>query len=94
MTPLQWLRNWTMRLPDVWGLGQARIHSSLLLMLATLSILLVFVGVSRPGFAEFLPAALTLPIVWVISLAVRVAAQQLVLGESSIEMETTVGPEI
>lgn len=81
-----------MRLPNVWGLGQARIHSSLLLMLTSLSILLVFIGLSRPDFAEFLPAALTLPIVWVVSLAVRVASQQLVLGESSIEMETTVGP--
>ena len=81
-----------MRLPNVWGLGQARIHSSLLLMLLLLSMLLLFVGVSRPGFSELLPAALTLPVVWVVSLAVRVAAQQLVLGESSIELETTVGP--
>lgn len=92
MTPLQRLRNWTMRLPNVWGLGHARIHSSLLLMLASLAILLVFIGLSRPDFAELLPAALTLPIVWVVSLAVRVASQQLVLGESAIEMETTVGP--
>lgn len=92
MTPLQRLRNWTMRLPDIWGLGHAQIHSSLLIMLAALSILVALVGFSRPGFWELLPAAITLPIVWVVSLAVRVAAQQLVLGQTAIEMETTVGP--
>lgn len=92
MTPLQRLRNWTMRLPNVWGLSQAQIHSSLLIMLASLSILVAVVGFSRPGFSELLPAAITLPIVWVVSLAVRVAAQQLVLGQTAIEMETTVGP--
>lgn len=92
MTPLQRLRKWTMRLPNVWGLGHARIHSSLLLMLFALASLLLIIGGSRTGFTDLLPAALTLPIVWVVSLAVRVAAQQLVLGESSIEMETTVGP--
>lgn len=92
MTPLQRLRNWTMRLPNVWGLGQAQIHSSLLIMLAALSILVALVGFSRPDFSELLPAAITLPIVWVVSLAVRVAAQQLALGQTAIEMETTVGP--
>ncbi len=92
MTPLQRLRNWTVRLPNVWGLGQAQIHSSLLIMLSALSILVVSVSFSRPGFSELLPAAITLPIVWVVSLAVRVAAQQLVLGPTAIEMETTVGP--
>ena len=92
MTPFQRLRNWTMRLPNVWGLGHAQIHSSLLIMLAALSMLIALFGFSRPGFAELVPAAITLPIVWVVSLAVRVAAQQLVLGESSVEMETTVGP--
>lgn len=92
MTPLQRLRNWTMRLPNVWGLGQAQIHSSLLILLAALSILVAMAGLSRPGLSEMLPAAITLPIVWVVSLAVRVASQQLALGPTAIEMETTVGP--
>ncbi|MEZ6151623.1 MAG: hypothetical protein R3C09_16055 [Pirellulaceae bacterium] len=92
MTPLQRLRNWTMRLPNVWGLGQAQIHSSLLILLAALSILVAMAGFSRPDLSEMLPAAITLPIVWVVSLAVRVAAQQLALGPTAIEMETTVGP--
>lgn len=92
MNPIQRLRHWTMRLPNIWGLGHAEIHSSLLIMLGLLSLLIASVGFSRPGFAELIPLAITLPIVWIVSLAVRVAAQQLVLGESSIEMETTVGP--
>jgi hypothetical protein len=92
MTPLQRLRHWTMRLPNIWGLGQAEIHSSLLLMLGLLSLLVAVFGSSQPGLGELLPAAITLPIVWVVSLAVRVAAQQLALGDSAIELETTVGP--
>lgn len=92
MNPIQRLRNWTMRLPNIWGLGQAEIHSSLIILLAILSLLIAVLGVSRPGFAELLPAAVTLPVVWVLSLAVRVAAQQLMLGENSQDMETTVGP--
>ncbi len=92
MTPFQRLRHWTLRLPNVWGLGQAKIHSSLLLTLGLLSLLVALCGMSRPGLAELLPAALTFPMVWVVSLAVRVAAQQLSLGNSAIELETTVGP--
>ncbi len=92
MNPLERVRHWTLRLPNVWGLGQAEIHSSLLIMLGVLALLTAGVGFSRPGFEELIPVAMTLPVVWVLSLAVRVAAQQLVLGESSIEMETTVGP--
>lgn len=61
-------------------------------MLGALSLLVALVGLSRPDSAELVPAAITLPVVWVVSLAVRAAAQQLVLGESSIEMDTTVGP--
>lgn len=81
-----------MRLPNVWGLGQAQIHSSLLMMLGLLSLLICAIGLSRTGFSELLPAAITLPVVWIISLAVRVAAQQLVLGECALDMDTTVGP--
>ena len=92
MNPIQRLRHWTMRLPNVWGLGQAQIHSSLLIMLGLLSLLIAGVSLTCVGFEELLSLAITLPIVWIVSLAVRVAAQQLVLGECSIEMETTVGP--
>ncbi len=92
MRVFQRIRTWTMRLPNVCGLGQAQIHSSLFIMLLLLSGLMGAVGLSRPGFEELVPAMLTLPLVWVLSLAVRVAAQQLVLGENSIEMEMTVGP--
>lgn len=92
MNALERLRHWTMRLPNKWGLGQAEIHSSLFIMLGLLMLLVAGVGFTRPGLAELIPIAVTLPVVWVVSLAVRVAAQQLVLGESAVEMETTVGP--
>lgn len=92
MNALERLRHWTLRLPNFWGLGQAEIHSSLFIMLGLLMLGTLGAGFSRPGLAEWIPIAITLPVVWVVSLAVRVAAQQLVLGESAIEMETTVGP--
>ena len=92
MSPIQRIRSWTMRLPNVGGMGHTKVHSSLLVMMGLLSLLVVVVGLTKPGFQELLPAALTLPIVWLVSLTVRVAAQQLVLGEHALDMETIVGP--
>jgi hypothetical protein len=94
MSPIQRIRSWTMRLPEVGGMGQAlkKIHSSLVVMMGLLSLLVVAVSLTKPGFEELLPAALTLPIVWLVSLTVRVAAQQLVLGEHALDMEMIVGP--
>ncbi len=92
MTPLQRLRQWTLRLPNVWGLSQAEIHSSLLLTLGAISVCFLLIGSSRPGLGELTSAAFTLPVVWIMGIAVRVAAQQLILGDSLVEMETTIGP--
>ncbi len=92
MKLLQRLRQWTLRLPNFWGLSQAEIHSSLLLTLGAISVSFVLFGTSRPGLGELISAAFTMPIVWLLSIAVRVAAQQLVIGDSHLEMETTIGP--
>lgn len=89
---LKRFRSWTMQLPSSWGLGQAEIHSSLLITLSMLSGLFLFLSYFRPGFAELRTAALSLPVVWIVSLAVRIAAQQLAIGEFSNDTETMVGP--
>ncbi len=92
MNLLQRLRHWTMRLPASWGLGQADIHASLLITLGLLSGMLLLISVSRPGFRELQTLAATLPVVWIVSLAVRIAAQQLAIGGYSLDMTTSVGP--
>lgn len=92
MTLIRRLRSWTMRLPTSWGLGQADIHSSLLITLGALSGVILLVGISRPGLRELLTLSVTLPVVWIVSLAVRIAAQQLSIGGYSLDMKTTVGP--
>jgi len=92
MNLIQRIRNWTMRLPASWGLGQADIHSSLLITLGLLSGMILLVSLSRPGFAELQTLAVTIPVVWIVSLAVRIATQQLSIGVYSLDTTTTVGP--
>ncbi|MEZ6137744.1 MAG: hypothetical protein R3C53_22890 [Pirellulaceae bacterium] len=92
MTLIQRIRTWTMRLPTSWGLGQADIHSSLLLTLGLLSGLVLLLSYSRADFAELRTLAFSLPAVWVVSLTVRIAAQQLSIGVYSLDMTTSVGP--
>lgn len=75
-----------------WGIGQSNIHSSLVVTLAVLAAALLFLSYARPGLAEFRTTALTLPIVWVVSLIVRIAAQQLAIGDFSHDSDTTVCP--
>jgi len=92
MNVIQRIRHWTMRLPSTWGLGQADIHSSLLLTMSLLSTMLLLLSFSRPGFYELHTVAISLPVVWTLSLAVRIAAQQLSVGGYSHDMLTVVGP--
>lgn len=74
------------------GIGQSDIHSSLIVTLAVISAALLLISFARPGLAEFRSAALTLPVVWLLSLIVRIAAQQLAIGDFSHESDTTVCP--
>ncbi len=92
MNLLQRIRNWTMRLPSSWGLGQADVHSSLLITLVIMSGMILILSQTRPGFSELRTVAITLPIVWIVSLAVRIAAQQLSIGGYSLDMHTVIGP--
>lgn len=74
------------------GWVQANIHSSLLFTLGTMVIGLLFISNLRPGLAEFRTLTLTLPAIWVISLAVRIAAQHLAIGRDSLDVQTRLGP--
>lgn len=85
-------RKWTMRLPGSWGLGQAEIHSSLFITIGLLAVLFFCFSINRVGFNEFRTVAITLPIVWIVSLAFRIAAQQLAIGDFAHDSQTVVGP--
>lgn len=79
-----------MRLPSSWG--QANIHASLIVTLFLLSFSLLVLSFTNSGFVEFRSFAFTIPMIWVISLAVRIAAQHAAIGIHSLELETLVGP--
>lgn len=78
------------KLPCGWI--KANVHSSLLFTLALLVIGLLVVSGLRSGLAELRTLALTLPVIWVVSLAVRIAAQHLSIGEDSLEFQIRLGP--
>ena len=78
------------KLPCGWI--KANVHSSLLFTLALLVIGLLVISSLRPGLAELRTLALTLPVIWVVSLAVRIAAQHLSIGEDSLEFQIKLGP--
>ncbi len=86
------IRSSTVELPSRWGLGQAEIHSSLPITLAIVSFFFLSAGYFRVGLTEYRTLAVTLPIVWVVSLAVRLAAQQLAVGGFTEFSETVIGP--
>lgn len=86
------VKSWSVRLPSGWGFGHVEIHSSLLIALPSLAAALVLLSFMRFGMAELRTAAVTLPLIWLISLLIRVAAQQLAIGTHSNHLETIVGP--
>jgi hypothetical protein len=92
MGSIKILRHWTMKLPGYWGLGNSDIHASLLLTLGLISATLAGLAATSPSFYELHSAAISLPLVWTLSLAVRIAAQQLSIGGYSHEMLISVGP--
>ena len=86
------VKSWSLRLPSGWGFGHVEIHSSLIIALPSLAAALVILSFMRLGMAELRTAAVTLPLIWLISLLIRVAAQQLAIGTHSNHLETIVGP--
>ena len=78
--------------PHHWVLGRSHIHMSLLLTLGTLSGLFLCMSYLRPEWAEFRSVAVTLPVVWCVSLTVRLATQQLSLGAYFQDIECIAGP--
>lgn len=81
---------WTRSLPCHWI--RANVHSSLLFTLGLLALGLYVLSGIRPGLTEFRTLTLSLPVIWVFSLAVRIAAQHLAIGSDSLELETRLGP--
>ncbi|GIW97628.1 MAG: hypothetical protein KatS3mg111_0961 [Pirellulaceae bacterium] len=84
--------SWWIQFPKSWGLDRARIHASLVLTLLMVSGLFLVLGIIRADAHELMATALTLPIVWIISLAVRLATQHLAVGGYSEELDIMVGP--
>ncbi|MBX3421202.1 MAG: M50 family metallopeptidase [Pirellulaceae bacterium] len=72
--------------------GRASVHISLIITLVLLSLSLLILGWSRPAMAELRWLAFSLPIVWVVGLTVRIAAQNWAVGSYSQELETRLGP--
>lgn len=85
-------KRWTLKLPARCSSGHSEIHSSLLFTLALLACVLFSLGLYRESFLEFRTVAITLPLVWLGSLSVRLAAQQLAAGGYASDTETLVGP--
>ncbi len=86
------VKSWSLRLPSGWGFGQVEIHSSLLFALPCLAAVLTALSFRQSGMSELRSAAITLPLIWLISLLIRVAAQQLAVGSHANRIETIVGP--
>lgn len=86
------IKSWSLRLPTGWGFGHVEIHSSLIIALPSLAAALVLLSFTRLGMAELRTAAITLPLIWLISLLIRVAAQQLAIGTHANNLETIIGP--
>lgn len=86
------LRFWSLPLPSSPSGSQIQLHSSLLIAIPACSAILTILSLSSPAMYELRWAAITMPLVWLASLAVRVAAQQLALGAHANRFETVVGP--
>lgn len=93
MRTLQRVLEWKRRLLCGWI--RANVHASLLLTLGLIACGLLWIAsyhADQAELAELRPWAFSLPVVWVVSLAVRIAAQHLAIGIDSIDMHTRLGP--
>lgn len=86
------IRLWTLEVQGATHGGNFSLHSSLLITLPLVAIVLASLSLSHPGFAEFRYACFTLPVVWFGSLIVRVASQQLAVGSYASRLKTVIGP--
>ncbi len=87
--------SWTLQVPLSWGLGQVEIHLSLFVSVLLCSLGLVASATlipDQPQLADLNYAAVTLPIIWIVSLLVRLAVQILAIGIHGNDLETVVGP--
>lgn len=75
-----------------WAVGHARIHASFVFSVVGVSLLFLGTGLLGSSPRELISAAITLPLVWVLSVVVRVAAQQLALGRFAGDILCVIGP--
>lgn len=83
---------WRGGLPSRLGLQHVYIHLSALVALPLTAIALGLLSAAYDEYRELSTAAMTLPIVWALSLLVRIAAQMLAIGSHGDELEMVVGP--
>lgn len=74
------------------GVGGSEVHSSLWVTLGSLALMVFGLSFTQPGFQEFRSVAATLPLVWLASLMVRIATQQLAIGSFARDMQMLVCP--
>ncbi len=74
-----------------WAVGRSEIHVSLTLTLFVLSIGTLIISFT-PSYSEFRAVAVTLPLIWLGSLIVRLAAQQLAIGDFCHDFDITLCP--
>lgn len=83
---------WRGSLANRYGLDHVYLHLSLVLVLLFCSLAMLLVSTTAAGYAELRIAAITLPLVWLISLSIRVAAQVLSIGSHDGKLEMVIGP--
>lgn len=83
---------WRMALPSRFGLEHVYVHLSAIIALPLAAIGLGASLAAAPNYEELKTAAITLPIVWILSLVIRVAAQLLAIGSHGDDFEMVIGP--
>ena len=82
---------WRGALPSRFGLERIYIHLSALIALPLAAVALLLLSTS-PNYYELRTTAITLPLVWIASVMLRVAAQVLAIGSHGDEFEMVIGP--
>ncbi len=83
---------WRGALPARMGLDRIYVHLSAMITIPVTALIIGAMTVSAPEYVELKTAVVTLPTVWILSLAIRVAAQMLAIGSHGDDFEMIVGP--
>lgn len=78
--------------PFEWSIGPIKVHISLAISLVVVSSALFALSLTNANFFELRSIALTLPCIWMASVAFRSAVQYVALGQHIHELDFVVGP--